>query len=277
VLTGTCAPLTFSGRSVNATGISDRLRETTAYDAANEQGFERVPFRQHYRQWFTSCTIPAGSVTVGRYYVQVRSNPNTSALPGNQASVATATPTTTSGGHNRFALRAGFGSSGVPNGANVGIYGEGRLPIYVNVNATAGIRQANFYLARMTEEYAGEVVALTFFDIGDVSAGDVDFSVTPPPDSNIGASFTGCSIIRDGVPTLSPTVTNCGVQNMTSGTYNGRAVSVQIPIPTTYTCNEADRFGCWIRVRLDFDGAAQPTDTTTWSAAILGDPVRLVE
>lgn len=276
-----CDPVTFSGRNTTGTGIYDRLRETSAYNSntVSEQGYERVGFRQHFRQWYTVCTIPAGQVEVGRYYLQVRSNPDVSNLPD---SALDADTSATPGGHNRMALRAGFGGAAqpylnptnVPDGSNVGIYGEGRLPIYVNAQSTA---TTEFFLARMTEEYAGEVVALTFYDIGDVGSGGVNFSVAPPPDSNVGGAFSGCTILRDGVPTYSPTVTNCGVTNMTSGTYQGRAVTVQIPIPSSYECDEGDRFGCWLRVELTFTGGATPSDTTTWSAAILGDPVRLVE
>ena len=276
-----CAPVTFTGRSINSNEIWDRLRETAAYDGnpISEFGFEGVPFRQHFRQWFTVCEIPAGEVDVGTYYLQIRSNPDVSNLPW---SALNADTTRNHGGHNRMALRAGFGGmavpdgseAGVPDGSNVGIFGEGRLPIYANAQNTA---TTEFFLARMTEEYAGEVVALTFYDIGDVGSGGVNFSVTPPPDSNVGSSFSGCTIIRDGVPTLTPTVTNCGVVNMTSNVYNGRAVTVQIPIPANYTCDDADRYGCWLRVTMTYTNGAVPTDTSTWSASILGDPVRLIE
>jgi hypothetical protein len=277
----TCAPRTFTGRNINATGIYDRLLETSAYNDASEQGFEQIPFRQHFRQWYTICTVPSTDVDVGRYYVQVRSNPDTSGLPGDQDSVLDADTTGNPGGHNRFSIRAGFGSTGVPAGGSVGVYGEGRLPIYVNAGSTA---TTSFHLARMTPAYAGEVVALTFYDIGDVGTGSVNFSVSPPPDARQGSasgpaitSFSSCTIQRDGTPVLNPTVTNCGVTGMTSGVYNGRAVTVQIPIPSNYWCDETVRTNCWIRVALTFAGGATPTDTTSWTASILGDPVRLVE
>jgi hypothetical protein len=268
---------TFTGRNITATGIYDRLRETTAYDQQTvaEQGFEQVPFKQHFRQWFTLCTIPAANVTANtRYIVQVRSNPNTSNLP-TSAQTASTTP---SGGHNRFSLRAGFGATTTPptnpSTTGIGVYGEGRLPIFVNATAQA---TTSFYLARITEEYAGEVIVLNFFDIGDVGeGGSVNFSLSPTTDVTSGA-FTGCTVIRDGVPTYTPPAAGCGVNGMTSARYQGRAVSVQIPIPTAYNCDEASRTGCWIKINMTFSGSASPNDTTTWSAAVLGDPVRLTE
>jgi hypothetical protein len=59
----------------------------------------------------------------------------------------------------------------------------------------------------------------------------------------------------------------------TSGSGNGYAIRVEIQIPTTYDCNEGDPFGCWVKMEIDYGSA--PTDTTTWSASIDGDPVRL--
>jgi len=63
------------------------------------------------------------------------------------------------GGHNRYALRTGWGSS--MTGTDLGVYGGGRLPIYVNQNTSS----ANFFLARIESQYAGMTMGLTFFDI----------------------------------------------------------------------------------------------------------------
>jgi len=51
---------------------------------------------------------------------------------------------------------------------------------------------------------------------------------------------------------------------------------VSVPIPDDYDCNYASSSGCWVKVQLSFTGGATPTDTTTWTASIDGDPVRLV-
>ena len=62
---------------------------------------------------------------------------------------------------------------------------------------------------------------------------------------------------------------------MPNGYYNERTVTVDLPIPDGYTCNPAVGTECWITVLADFNGPVN--DTTTWSAAILGNPIRLVE
>ena len=51
----------------------------------------------------------------------------------------------------------------------------------------------------------------------------------------------------------------------------------KVPIPNNYTCNYSDAIGCWVRVNFDFPSQTNVSDTTTWSATIEGDPVRLVE
>ena len=48
-----------------------------------------------------------------------------------------------------------------------------------------------------------------------------------------------------------------------------------IPIPANYTCNDTDPNGCWVKINYQFAGGV--TDTTSWNAYLLGDPVRLVQ
>lgn len=44
----------------------------------------------------------------------------------------------------------------------------------------------------------------------------------------------------------------------------------------THSCAVADPQQCRTKIRMSFNGGAQPTDQTTWSAIIEGDPIRLV-
>ena len=62
---------------------------------------------------------------------------------------------------------------------------------------------------------------------------------------------------------------------MTTANYNGKLTQANIAIPSNYTCTTTDPLGCWFKINLTIKG--QPTDTTTWSANILGDPVHLIE
>ena len=50
---------------------------------------------------------------------------------------------------------------------------------------------------------------------------------------------------------------------------------MDIPIANDYTCSDTVGTGCWIKVRAAFPSGV--SDTTTWAAAILGNPIRIVE
>ena len=59
--------------------------------------------------------------------------------------------------------------------------------------------------------------------------------------------------------------------------FNGQWVSYQVPIPANYTCDYTEANGCWTRVNFQFPNLTSVQDTTTWTAQIAGDPVRLVQ
>jgi Flp pilus assembly protein TadG len=172
-------------------------------------------------------------------------------------------------GHNRYSIRGGIANStGVfQDGAAVSIFANEHMPLYQNEEAST----ARFFLARVTPGAANRTLAVNFFDVGD-GQGNGTIEVVPPPDSNY-SSFSGCSatLSPDGTPNLA----GCALQNVTNAGYNGRLVSMRVPIPADYTCAVSTSTGCWVRVRFRWSGNIQ--DTTTWSAALLGDPVRLVE
>ena len=71
-------------------------------------------------------------------------------------------------------------------------------------------------------------------------------------------------------------VPGCQLTNVSSSTYNGKWQYVNVPIPANYTCTVAQAGGCWFTVRFSFPGGV-PNDTTTWTAKIDGDPVRLID
>ena len=232
-------------------------------------GREGMAFDDHFRQWTSVCTIPWGSVEYGDYILQVRTNADLSSPP---ISLLTADPTVTTGGYNRYALRAGFGTPGSATFASgLNFFADGRLPIYVN--QSVGGAGTNFYLARVVPEYAGQILELEFFDVADGSDGTL--TIIPPTDMT-GAGVTSCTFIRDASPADITTSAGCTSPTLTSANYNGRIVTVQIPLPDDYGCAAGSDLGCWFKVRLDF-GGGNPADTTTWSARVRGDPVRLVE
>ncbi len=110
----------------------------------------------------------------------------------------------------------------------------------------------------------------------------------PPADSNVtGGVFSNCLFAQPpgnstGPPwgTFSSTASGCkitGVSSSGTPSYNGQWVTWEIPIPATYTCNTALATGCWAKLQFVYPAGTNVSDTTTWSAYILGEPVRLIQ
>jgi len=261
--------------STFGSNLFNKLDQTVPANVAPE-GSENLPFSAVFRKWVDVCTV--NTPIIGDYVVQVtttadQSAPQTSTTgtlttaTGGAGSLERRDAAITTGGHNRYAIRAGFGAT--VSGTGIGVFGGGRLPIYVNQNSTS----ASFYLAQLTPDYAGATLVLSFFDIAD-TAGSASMQVVPPADSNY-ATFPSCAFTRDGTTPNAIAQTNCQINGLTSGTYDGRTVTLKLQLPADYTCDTSVSSGCWVKVNLTFSGA--PADTTTWSASLLGDPVRLVQ
>ncbi len=220
-------------------------------------------FVKYFRQWFRLCN--QNVTDGGLYFIQVRTGTK-----------ADGSPAPNGGGANRFAMRVGLNNNF--SSGTLRIYGQGRMGIYANAPAA----NTTFYLVRLLPGAKGRNLILNFFDTGD-AAQPGTLTVLPPADSNVGASFTGCTYTAPpgnstGPPwgTFTATASGCKVNNVSSGNgFNGQWVQYKVPIPDNYTCNYADPNGCWTRVNFNFPAAT--SDTTTWSSYIEGDPVRLVE
>jgi hypothetical protein len=52
-------------------------------------------------------------------------------------------------------------------------------------------------------------------------------------------------------------------------------VTVSIPIPADYRCDDTSPTGSWFRINYQFNGAV--SDVTSWTASLTGDPVRIVQ
>lgn len=199
--------------------------------------------------------------------------------------------TSDGGGHNRYALRASIDGS-----SDVRIYAIDRFSIYTNTatNAAAGGNSpATFNLIRLDSSTAGKTVRIGLFDLGDVPDGTITGTMRDPS----GDPFDQCRATI-GQPVINPLTgqvdTNypdylsgwefpgrdlggtCGFNTAVApGQQNGRLRAFTAAIPSDYTCNDSDLTACWVTVELDPTVAAN--DTTTWSAEIIGDPVRLVD
>ncbi len=116
----------------------------------------------------------------------------------------------------------------MPDGTGVSISATRDLPIYANAGADT---TPTFYLARVTPTAgSGRTLALNFYDIGDVGSGSVTMTILAPGDSNYSGGFPTCTYHRDNALT-EVTAAGCTIPGMTSGVYNGRLVTMTIPIP----------------------------------------------
>lgn len=264
-----CPPITIDGfNPSNSTALYNRLMDATTGRIDPNDGV--VSFGESFRRWATMCTIPNANVVVGKYIVQVRTNVTAGNPTVYNASVATY-------GHNHMSFRTGFGTTGLTNvdGSNVTVSALGRLAIYAN----AAGADTRFYMARVFPYDAGRTLRINLFDMGEGSQPGT-LQILPPVDYTAvtGKSvFSGCEISRDDGASLSVNASTCTLSNVSSSSYNGRQLTIDVPIPTDYTCNPSIATGCWIKIKAAYPANASVTDATTWSAAILGNPIRIVE
>lgn len=225
-----------------------------------------------FHQWVDLCTFTP--TRAGDYYIQVRNNvalpagatlDATGAVAGN-ANVVNQLGDDTNvrgNGTNQFAFRA---ISNAPAGS-VSVSPWERMRIYANASSAT----TEFNLVRVAPAAANKTLVLSFFDVGEgASSGSV--TILKPADSNLPSSIAGCK----GTGVTNGNLSNCSITGITSTNYNGKLQEIRIPIPNTYTCQVTSQGGCWFRARVSF-GSGDVHDATTWTARIVGEPVRLIE
>ena len=224
---------------------------------------------QVFHQWVALCTFTPSRA--GDYYLQVRTDVALGGTSDGQGGMTgnprvwtqTGDDTSVKGnGNNRFALRVKG-----PQRGSVSVAGWDHMSIYANYSGA----QTTFNLVRVIPAAATETLDIGFFDVGDASnAGTI--TVLPPLDSNLPASLTGCR----GSGVVNGALSGCQLTNVSSGSgWNGRSQTISVPIPGNYTCNATQPGGCWFRLQVAFPGGV--SDTTTWTASIEGNPVRLIQ
>ncbi len=222
-----------------------------------------------FHQWVPLCTFtPSQS---GDYYLQVRTNVALGGSPDGQGGYQgnpavynqTGDDTSVHGsGNNRFALRV----KGAP-GASVSVAGWQHMSIYANY---AGAN-STFNLVRVIPAAATKTLVIGFYDVGDATNPGT-IRVLPPTDSNMSSAISGCM----GSGVVNGALTDCQLNNVSHDSgWDGKSQYVRIPIPGSYTCTATQPGGCWFRLQVSFPGGV--TDTTTWTAQITGDPVRLIK
>ncbi len=167
-------------------------------------------------------------------------------------------------GLNRWSLRASTSSGAEPR-----VYGLGDMSIYANVDGLAG--DTEFYLTEVIEVHAGKILVIQLFDPGDAK-GEHSVEIIDPNGGN--PPCTWVANANSGGGNDNGDESECRIATSKQGggsKFNNWLLSIRIPLPDDYTCG-AD---CWWKVRYNYPG--QTSDTTTWSAFIEGNPLRLVE
>jgi hypothetical protein len=197
----------------------------------------------HLNQWTgnRNCSV-SGSLTPGIYVLQL--------------------PSPLYEGSSKFGIRASVSSGPAPK-----LYGILDMSIHVNFSGN----EAQPYLAEVRPDHAGKLLELDIWDLGD-AAGNVNdawIEIRTPSGTAPACSWTSSNGLS------SPgTIGTCNIK-IGDQRFNAAWLNVEVPLPSSYTCNPATATGCWWRILIH--STLQATDRTTWAARISGDPVRLID
>lgn len=197
----------------------------------------------HFNQWTgnNNCSI-GGSITPGIWVLQF--------------------PSPLYEGSSKFGIRATTGSGPAPK-----VYGL--LDMSIHVNFSGG--HAEPYLAEVRPEHAGRTLEVDIFDLGEFNGtGQIWFI-------NASGGTPNCNwTSSNGEQSAGyPTMGACSI-NISNQRFNEDWLYVDLEIPETYTCDPTSALDCWWKIHIQAPGTT-PTDRTTWSARITGDPVRLTK
>lgn len=197
----------------------------------------------HFNTWSgpNNCFV-SGALTPGIYVLQL--------------------PSPDYEGSSKFGIRASVGSGPAPK-----VYGLLDMSIHVNFTSN----QAEPYLAEVRPEHAGKTLEIDIWDLGDAPGSQTDAWITFYDSSG---SRPDCSWTSTNGESATG-VSNCRI-DIGAQRFNAEWIYVQIPIPSSYTCNPSGPLpACWWKIQIN--SKLQPTDRTTWTARITGDPVRLID
>jgi hypothetical protein len=165
-----------------------------------------------------------------------------------------------------FAIRAT--TNGNPVNA-VAVYGIGAMSLDMVVDASA----PNFKIVKLEEFYKGNDLILSVFDPGDVT-GDADLTFL----GELATIDCEVRITRDDGSVEgwkaddSPGSPPCFLKTSAPANpkiYNGDWVEFRFKVPDGYVCAS----DCWVLVNYDL---ADPSERTTWTARVDGQPIHLL-
>lgn len=167
------------------------------------------------------------------------------------------------------------GNHGGVNGYSIGVatnpnsnprprvYGINDMSIFTNGNSGT----ATVYLAEVDPIHAGKKLELRFYDPGE-NTSNAWVEVKRPDGTTPQCDWRAED--NSGNQTASGSG-NCRIRSTHNGTaqFNGQWLTAVIDIPGNYNCTT----DCFWKMNLDMSGSQ---DRTTWTARIIGNPVRLV-
>ncbi|MDQ6910043.1 MAG: pilus assembly protein TadG-related protein [Actinomycetota bacterium] len=274
-----------SGSSPDLALASDPQAVTTVFEV---YGADNTPLDTSDNPLLSTTTITTDDVvrqnlwtplytwvnpSAGTYYLRIKTSPQT----------------TESRASNGFGLRASTGLlftpcttiSGQPgySASCPQIHGVGDMSIFANLGGAAG-SVASFYLAQIDPVHAGKTMQVSLFDAGegaqkievlDPNGSPATFNwsttcnpPTPPTGGCSGSNVTSLDVSGTG------TQPYAGLRGTSK--YNDRKMTLDIKLPVNYTALYGTRN--WWQIR--YTVGTTPTDRTTWSVNIVGDPVHLV-
>ena len=216
-------------------------------------------------QWKTLATVSV----IGGYYLNVKTSTNAE-----------------SHGTNSYGLRARQSSAFTACSSDVTsanysatcpqIYGVSRISVDAQVASSA----AQFYLASIGADHAGQDLVIDLYDPGE---GGQAIQVLDPNGNPVTFDWKTVDNLPQvaGAEQMSGTDSALDVSGAVStpdyernaGTFNDRKVELTIHLPADYAGTYGDK--TWWSLHYEF-GSLKVRDRTTWSVHVNGDPVRLV-
>jgi hypothetical protein len=211
----------------------------------------------------TACTMTVNSGASVATYRNMWAKICTPSGPFGGTWVLKVTTTGAIGGTNQYSILVNTGNiaagSLMPR-----VYGINDMSIFTN--QPTGV--ATVWLAEILPVHAGKKLQLNFFDGGE-SAAPATMTVKNPA----GAMASNCV----WTATNGATGSTCSIATAVGccAIFNNHWITITIDIPSNYTCDPTanNNSGCYWKMDLSTQSAH---DRTTWSARVIGNPVRLV-
>jgi hypothetical protein len=140
------------------------------------------------------------------------------------------------------------------------------------ISAARNTTQTNFFLAEVDEKYADKDLIIELWDVGDITSGPGTdaFTINDGFGNPVNCEWTATNT-TDPSNETSGGPGDCTI-NASDKKFNNELITIIVAIPDSYTCTGAT---CWWEVEYDYSGLVK--DTTTWTAYIDGNPIRIVE